>query len=102
MKIHNVFPSHHLVARSLVWVGWAVGANDSMVGAAVVGGPMVRDIILATSANSLVIGDAILIVIIENPITIFTTNVSSPITEDIPCTVVTDGPIIKATILAIW
>ena len=45
------------MAKSLVWVGWIVGANGSVARAAIVGGPMVGDIIPATSLDSLVIGD---------------------------------------------
>ena len=100
-KTRNVFPSHHLVAKSLVWVGWTVGANGSVARVAIVGGPMVGDIIPATSLDSLVIGDAILMVIIDNQTTILTTDVNNPITGDIASAMVTDGSFIKATILAI-
>ena len=72
-----------------------------MARAAIVGGSMVGDIILVTSPNSLVIGDAILTVIIDNQTTILTTSVNSPITEDIASAMVTNGPFIKASILAI-
>ena len=89
------------MAKSLVWVGWTVGANGSVARAAIVGGPMVGDIIPATSLDSLVIGDAILMVIIDNQTTILTTSVNNLITGDIASATVTGGPFIKATILVI-
>ena len=89
------------MAKSLVWVGWTVVANGSVARAAIVGGPMVGDIIPATSLDSLVIGDAILMVIIDNQTTILTTSVNNLITEDIASATVTGGPFIKATILVI-
>ena len=89
------------MAKSLVWVGWTVVANGSVARAAIVGGPMVEDIILATSLDSLVIGDAILMVIIDNQTTILTTSVNNLITGDIASATVTGGPFIKATILVI-
>ena len=72
-----------------------------MARAAIVGGPMVGDIIPATSLDSLVIGDAILMVIIDNQTTILTTSVNNLITGDIASATVTGGPFIKATILVI-
>ena len=89
------------MAKSQVWVGWAVGANGLVARAAIVGGSMVGDIIPVTSPNSLVIGDAILTVIVDNQTTILTTSVNSPITEDIASATITSGPFIKASILAI-
>ena len=89
------------MAKSLVWVGWTVVANGSVARTAIVGGPMVGDIIPATSLDSLVTGDAILMVIIDNQTTILTTSVNNLITGDIASATVTGGPFIKATILVI-